>query len=95
MTGKKTVSLPSEALTTINDPVALAIYTFYHSSPARPLRAAHIRQRFGLGRHRYDNAMHHLRERGYIQYANPKDDAGQMTSRDIEMRLTPEVSDEQ
>lgn len=95
MNENHSVALPSEALTTINDPVALAIYVFYHNASVRPLRAAHIRQRFGLGRHRYDKAMRHLRERGYIQYANPKDGAGQMTSRDIEIRLTPEVSDEQ
>ncbi len=82
----ESVTLSSNAVLTIKNPVALAIWTVIHANGRRATPEA-IRRHFGVGRARYAAAMKHLRELGLIEDIVPRDLDGRVNGRALFVRV--------
>ncbi len=84
-----------EVVQSINDPVALAIWTYLMTLPDNwiPRRQQILDQFDGLGRDRYDKAMTLLRERNLVWVAVTRNDQGQIIDRVMVAEATPKKDD--
>lgn len=84
------VVIPSATIALISNPESLAILAFLLDLPPEWLiRRDHIRERFGLGRDRYDKAMTELKALGMVWRVQQRDKQGRITASELCISAVP------
>ena len=74
----------------IKSPDALAIYTYLQTKNERWIvRREDVMERFGIGKHRYTEAMQHLRSLGLVERIVTRDEKGQVTDNQLIIHYQP------
>lgn len=78
----------------IRNPIALAIYTYLQTKNEKWIvRRTDVMERFGIGKHRYTEAMGHLRDLGLVERVVNRNQQGQVIDNQLVIHYQPETSD--
>lgn len=89
-TGKPYTAISNAVVDSINNPDALAIWTFLQTkSNGWNVIGSYLMDKFGIGRKRYADAMKHLTGMGLVEYKTTRNDQGQVTGKRIVVNYEP------
>lgn len=86
------VTLPPQVLEQLTDPVSAAIWIYLQSQAERwVIRRTDIMRRWGIGRKRYDKAMHELKAAGLVWLEMDRDAGGKIMGKKLVCSNVPNL----